>query len=249
MRKLIKTELMKIQWRSIFLLILIDVLVSSIHGTNNVHEFKNVFEPNWTTLYFQSVFFHAMFLLPLYTGIIASLVYSYEYKNRAWKQILTLPYSRPAIYLSKFIIIIVILFTIQIAFLLSYILAGYKLQLIGVIPWKTVAFGVLVGWLAAFPLAALQLWLSTKLESFARALVLNIFMVIPNIVITGFQSNIGAWFPYSSTYYAMFPQGIYSQGVYLSPRVEWNLFFLIIFATFMFYLIKGCCSFSKKDWI
>lgn len=244
MRKLIKTELMKIQWKSIFLLILIDVLVSSILAANNVQEFKDTFEPNWTTLYFQFVSFHAMFWLPLYTGIIASLACSYEYKNRAWKQILTLPYPRPIVYLSKFLIIIVILFVIQIAFLLSYIVTGYKIQPIGIIPWKTLAFGVIAGWLAAFPLAALQLWLSTKLESFARALVLNISMVIPNIVITGFHSNIGAWFPYSSPYYAMFPQGIN-----LSPRVEWNLFFLIIFATFMFYLIKGCCSFSKKDWI
>ncbi|WPC43446.1 ABC transporter permease [Clostridium sp. JS66] len=247
MIKLIKTELLKIQWKSILLLILMDILVSSILAINAVNDYKETFAPNWNTLYFQEVMLHAMFFLPLLTGIVAALICSYEHKNRVWKQILTLPYSRSAIYFSKFIVIIIILLIVQLSFLISYILigySGYKIQLVGIIPWKTVAFGVVGGYFAIFPLAALQLWLSIKFESFSRALVLNVFMVIPNIVITGFNSYIGAWFPYSSAYYAMFPQGIN-----LSPRVEWSSFFIITFATFMFYLIKGCCSFSKKDWI
>ncbi|OOM75912.1 ABC-2 family transporter protein [Clostridium puniceum] len=247
MIKLIKTELIKIQWKSVLLLIFIDVLVSSILAINAVNEYKEIFIPDWNTLYFQEVELHAIFFFPLLAGIFASLICSYEHKNRGWKQILTLPYSRLTIYFSKFIVIMIILLIVQLSFLLGYIITGYsryKIQLAGVISWKTVVFGVVAGYFAIFPLASLQLWLSTKFESFSRALILNISMVIPNIVITGFHSYIGAWIPYSSAYYAMFPQGIN-----LSPRVEWNSFFLITFFTFVFYLTKGCQSFSKKDWI
>ncbi|NRT91937.1 ABC transporter permease [Clostridium beijerinckii] len=247
MIKLIKTELIKIQWKLVILIILIDVLVSSILAINSVNDYKEMFAPDWNTLYFQEVMLHAMFFFPLLTGIFAALICSYEHKNRVWKQILTLPYSRLTIYFSKFIAIIIILLIVQLSFLLGYIItgySGYKIQLAGIIPWKTVVFGVVAGYFAIFPLVALQLWLSTKFESFSRALILNIFMVIPNIVITGFQSYIGAWIPYSSAYYAMFPQGIN-----LSPRVEWKSFFLITIVTFIFYLVKGWKSFSKKDWI
>lgn len=66
-----------------------------------------------------------------------------------------------------------------------------------------------------FPLAALQLMLSIKIRNFGASLGMSICCVVPNIVITGFHSSIGAWFPFTIPYYIMMPQ----TATY-APRVE-----------------------------
>ncbi|AOT72604.1 ABC transporter permease [Geosporobacter ferrireducens] len=244
MGKLFVSECKKVRWLLVFLLIFMDIAASFVLAAGNVKSLTNYFAPNWNTLYFQAVSFHGMFFLPLFAGIFAAFLCFYEHKNGAWKQLLTLPFPRWKIYLSKFLVLIFLLAIVQIMFLAGYLITGNLIHVEGLIPWKTVLTGIVGGWFACLPLAMLQLGLSTRFKSFGTALLFSISMVIPNIVITGFNSYIGAWFPFAPPYYAMFPQGLN-----LSPRLEPIPFILILTVTFIIYFITGFRSFVRKDWM
>jgi hypothetical protein len=100
------------------------------------------------------------------------------------------------------------------------------------------------GWLACFPLGMLQIILSTRFKSMGTALLFSISMVIPNIVITGLPSVLGAWFPFAPPYYAMFPQ-----GMNLSPNLELLPFTVILTVTFLVYFALGLKSFICREWV
>lgn len=244
MVKLLLAEIRKVKWSLLLFLIFIDVVTSLLLAAGSVASLTKYFEPNWNTLYFQSVSFHGMFFLPLFAGLFAAFLCFYEHKNGAWKQILTLPFPKWKIYMAKFLTLLFLLALTQTVYFIGYIICGKLIFVEGAIPLKTVLTGVIGGWLAVFPLSMLQTALSIRFKSFGAAMLFSISMVIPNIVITGFNSFIGAWFPFAPPYYAMFPQGLN-----LSPRFELIPFIAILVFTFFLYLFLGLRSFLRKDWI
>lgn len=244
MIKLLISECRKVRWPLIFLLIIMEVATSFTLAAGSVKSLTDFFAPNWNTLYFQAVSKHGMFFLPLFAGLFAAFLCFYEHKNGAWKQLLALPFPRWKIYLSKFLMLAILLAITQVVFMAGYLLTGNTINAEGEIPWKTVLVGVAGGWLACFPLAMLQIGLSTRFKSFGTALLFSISMVVPNIVITGLKSFLGAWFPFAPPYYVMFPQGLN-----LSPYLEPISFTLILIFTFLIYLLIGFRNFIRKDWI
>ncbi|WP_018752030.1 ABC transporter permease [Paenibacillus sanguinis] len=244
MYRLFNSEFQKIKWPIILVMIILEGVVTWALAAGNTKSLSQYFPYNWTTLYFQAVSFHGMFFLPLFTGIFATYLCFYEHKNGAWKQLLTLPYPRWKILLSKFLTLITLIAFMQVLFLAGYLITGNIIHVEGLIPQKSILQEIAGGWLACFPIAMLQIWLATRFQSFGIALLICISSVIPNIVLTGLPASLGAWFPFTAPYYAMFPQGLP-----LSPRMELIPFILILVFTFFVYLICSVRSFVHKDWI
>ncbi|KZS43283.1 lantibiotic ABC transporter permease [Paenibacillus glucanolyticus] len=244
MKRLLTAEFIKMQWLIVGVLITADVWVGSSLGIMQLDSLKEFFVPNWSTLYMYMVYFHAMFFYPLYCGILASLICLYEHRHGGWKLLLALPLSRNQVYYSKFILLIGILAVIQLVFLISYLVTGTIVAVPGDIVWSSIGYSIIGGWVAMMPLAALQLWLSTKIKSFGAAQVFNICCVVPNIVVTGLHSSFGAWFPFSPPYYIMMPQ-----TASYAPGVETYSLITIIVITFVLYFTFGKLSFVRRDWI
>ncbi|KWX84206.1 hypothetical protein AMQ83_29525 [Paenibacillus riograndensis] len=89
----------------------------------------------------------------------------------------------------------------------SYLLGGELLHLGNGLVVAELITGTVGGWLAILPFAALQLWVSMRLKSFVSSLVLSASIVIANIVLTVLHASIGAWFPSTTDYSAMYPRG------------------------------------------
>lgn len=244
MMRLFLAECRKVRWPLIALLIFMDITASFVLAGKSVKAYTDYFLPDWNTLYFQAVMFHGLFFLPLQAGIFAAFICFYEHKNGAWKQLLTRPFPRWKIFISKFLMLMVLLAVVQILFLAAYLLTGVLMHVEGEIPWNKILTGIIGGWLACCPLAMLQTGLAIGFKSFGMALLLNVSMVIPNIVITGLPSFLGAWEPFAAPYYAMFPQGIS-----MSPRMEPISFIVILIVTFVIYFIAGLRSFVRRDWM
>lgn len=244
MKRILWAESMKMQWSVVFVLIVADVWINSALGLMQMNDLRHFFQPNWSTLYMYAVNFHSMFFYPLYCGILASLICLYEHRNGAWKILLTLPISRRSFYMAKFLLLIGILALVQVVFLLGYLISGTIAKVEGTIDWPTLLYSIIGGWIGILPLAALQIWLSVKIKSFAAAQMFNVCCVVPNIVITGFHSAIGAWFPFSPPYYIMMPQ-----TATFAPAVEPYSLFTIVLFTFIAYLLLGRRSFVRRDWI
>lgn len=244
MYKLFLSELQKIKWRVILLLILLEEVGTWILATGSVKSLVDYFKPNWMTLYFQGVLFHGMFFLPLFTALFAAFLCFYEHKEGSWKQLLTLPYPRWQVILSKILTLIALIAVIQLIYFMGYFIAGKIIGVEGSIPLKIVILRIFGGWLACFPLAVLQIGLACRFKSFGAILTFSISSVVPNIVLTGLPSYIGAWLPFVPPYYAMFPQGLN-----LSPRVEPVPFILILLVTFLIYFYISIRSFVHKDFM
>lgn len=243
MIRLIRSELHKIKWPVVLLLMLMDMGASFALAADSVRRQTDFFAPNWFTLYFQAVSFHGLFFLPLFAGLFAAFLCFCEHKHNAWKIMLTLPYSRKRVYAAKLAALLLLLALLQLLFCLAYLLTGMFIQVEGSLPWRTVLYGAAGGWLCVFPLSALLLYLATRLKSFGAALLFSFSMVVPNIVLTGLTSVLGAWFPAAPPYYAMFPQGIN-----LSPQLDSLPFAGIVAFTFALYLTAGIRSFVRRDW-
>lgn len=244
MKRLLLAESIKMQWTVVIILILADTCINSAYGVMLLHDLEEFFMPSWSTLYMHAVNFHSMFFYPLYCGILASLICLYEHRNGGWKLLLTMPLSRRNIYWAKLLLLIGILAVVQLTFLLGYLVSGMITKVPGSIDWMTLGYSIIGGWIGILPLAALQIWLSTKIKSFGTAQIVNFCCVVPNIVFTGFPSQIGAWLPFSPPYYIMMPQ-----TASYAPRVEPYSLFAIVLITFVAYLMLGKRSFVRRDWI
>lgn len=244
MRMLLRAEGMKLQWRVIFLLIVLDTLINSAMGAMQLQSLRDFFPPSWTTLYIHSVNLHSMFFYPLYSGIVASLLCLYEHKDGGWKITMSLPVPRYKVFYVKYILLVGILALVQIVFLLGYLGTGYLVQAPERIPWETLLYSVIGGWIGVLPLAALQLMVSIRVRNFGASLAMSVGYVVPNIVLTGFHSAIGAWLPFTIPYYVMMPQ-----SALYAPRVEpYSLWFIVLF-TGMVYLLMGQRFVEKRDWL
>lgn len=244
MRMLLRAEGMKLQWSIIFLLIVLDTLINSAMGAMQLQSLRDFFPPSWSTLYIHSVNLHSMFFYPLYSGIVASLLCLYEHKDGGWKITMSLPVHRYKVFYAKYIWLVGILTLVQIVFLLGYLGTGYLVQAPERIPWETLLYSVIGGWIGVLPLAALQLMVSIRVRNFGASLAMSIGYVVPNIVLTGFHSAIGAWLPFTIPYYVMMPQA----AIY-APRVEPYSLWSIVLFTGMVYLLIGQRFVEKRDWL
>ncbi|MBD1371679.1 ABC transporter permease [Hazenella sp. IB182357] len=244
MFNLYKLEFKKIQWSILIFLILLDTIINASLGAMFMKSNSWYFPPSWSELYIQSLSFHALFFYPLYVGIITSLVCFYEHKNNAWKQLMCLPISKTNLYVAKFMFITTLLAITQLTFFIGYFITGWIIQPPGKLDViNYIIYGIL-GWLAMWPLVALQLWISQKIKNFGRSLLINIFLVLPNVVVaTGFPSYIAAWFPFSLSYFAMYPQ-----GSVLSPDFHPIFFWSIAFFTSILYFYIGLTYFINRNW-
>lgn len=244
MVSILRAESIKLQWTLMWVLIILDALISTMLGMLQLNDLKHFFSPSWSTLYMYTANFHSMFFYPLYCGIIASFLCLYEHRDGGWKILLSSPHPRQQIYYAKFIMLIFILGLEQCAYILGYFFGGKMAGVSGEIPWFVVFSTGLGGWLGIFPLAALQLIISILIRNFGASLGISICCVVPNIVMTGFHSSIGAWFPFTVPFYTMMPQ----TSVF-APRVEPYSLGLIVIITFLAYLYGGRKMFVNRDWL
>ncbi|WP_019909994.1 ABC transporter permease [Paenibacillus sp. HW567] len=242
MGSLIKAERMKLQYPVIVSLFLTGALGTVMLGVNslNSENFVGFYVHGWKTFYLHMSSFHGLFLYPLYTGVLASLLCRYEHMNGGWKQLYCLPVRRSRLYFAKLGTLMLLLGWIQLLFAGTYLLAGGLLQLGNDLDFAELLIGTAGGWLAILPFAALQLWVSTRLRSFVSSLILSASIVIANIVLTGLHASIGAWFPSTTAYYAMYPR-----GTALSPRLEVIPFILIVAVTSGLYIWAGRRSLTR----
>ncbi|WP_179298688.1 ABC transporter permease [Evansella halocellulosilytica] len=242
MKKLVSVELIKIQWLLIIVLISFDLLVNISLGISDLDMLTEYYEPVWSNYFMYVLNLHAMFLYPLFSGVIAALICSYEHKSGGWKQLFTLPYSRTKMYVAKFIVLISILALIQLFFFGTAVTAGGIVGVEGTISWSFVFQSALFGWISIFPLAAIQLWFSTKFKNFGIAFSINLIFVLPNIIFSGIHSMYGMWFPFILPFYAMMPQ-----GTPFAPRVDEISLYLLIAISFFLFLFLGNRSFKKRE--
>jgi len=196
--RLLATDWLKIRRTAIRLLIVLGPLgVVALQGVNYALRYDYLMdatkEDPWG-YFLRNVAGLALPTLFVGLALVASMVAGLEHRTFTWKQMLALPVRRGHVFLSKFLLVALLLL-----FSCTLLLAG-AIGLAAAIglDFGTLPFGMLLElmyypYLAAMPFVALQLWLSVGMANQAVPLTVGIVGMV--VAMFG-GSRFGDWFPY-----------------------------------------------------
>ncbi|MEF2248525.1 ABC transporter permease [Paenibacillus sp. IITD108] len=243
MLRMLRSEWLKIRGGLIWLLIGVSPIIAALSGWLSSKEAGDGADGVvWLIALSIMSALHAMLFLPLLTGVFSALVCRYEHASGGWKQVLSLPVSRSQVYMTKFIVIMMLIGLVQLLFLALLLLIGTVLDFGAPIPWAKLLASVAGGWVACLPLAALQLAVSTAWASFAAPLALNVIFTIPNMLIAN-SAEYGPYYPWVQPMLAMIPSGEMTFGAFNVSAVT---LFVIIGGSFLLFFVGGWSYFSRK---
>lgn len=235
---IVQSEWLKFRKSNIWILLFISPVLASLIGI-----LQRTDEPpfQWVNLYTNMISIHSLLFLPLVTGIFSAFVCRYEHQGGGWKQLLALPVTRSQVFLAKGFLVILFLAITQILFFLCFYLIGTGKGFTEELPNDLVLRGIIGGWIACLPLAALQLWISTAWASFAAPLAINVIFTIPNMLVAN-SAKYGPWYPWAQPFLTMIPK----KGDIGSLYVSTETLLFVILGSFVIFLVCGFTYFQKK---
>ncbi|MFS0723802.1 ABC transporter permease [Paenibacillus sp. 1P07SE] len=237
---LMRSEWLKLRRSVVWLLILASALLSLPVGWLGAGHDGG---PPWQELIAVLSVLHGMLLLPLLTCIIAALVCRYEHLHGGWKQLLSMPVSRTAVYLVKLAVVALLLLLVQLAFLLVLLLLGFLKAGSQAVPWELLLTSVIGGWLACLPLAALQLFFSALFQSFAAPVAAGVVFTLPNMLIAN-SAEYGPYYPWVQPMLAMIPREHMAFGAF---GIASGTLIAVVAASFVVFSAMGWTYFRVKS--
>lgn len=237
---MIRSEWLKLRKTVIWLLAAVSPLLGAMLGV--LDGVTNQDSSAWLEALAMMSVLHGLLFLPLLTGVYSALVCRYEHIGGGWKQMLALPVTRSQVFLVKFGFVVLLLAITQLLFLAAVLLVGLALGFAFPIPWAELLRSVAGGLLASFPLAALQLGVSTAWPNFAAPLAVNVIFTMPNLLIVN-SEDYAPFYPWAQPMLAMMPRG---ENAYGALNVSAETFFIIILGGFVLFMLSGMIYFSKK---
>ena len=235
--KLLQTEWFKLRKSKFSFILFIGPLIAFFAGfTENVGS-----EHQWeVTLLLMSLTYSLLFL-PLVTGVLAGLICRYEHQEGGWKQLLALPVSRGQVFVAKYTLLLILVFVIQLLFLLALyaigMIKGYSEPFPMLIVWKS----IVGGWVATFPLVALQLWMSMMWKSFAAPFAVNVIFTLPAILAVN-SSKFGPYYPWGQPFLMMYV----SEGTSSVFFVPWEQVLIVVGGSFLLFFLAGFAYLQRK---
>lgn len=241
MRKLLRSELLKLRKSSVWLLIFVSPILSLLLGLGELNAFPEVEQAQWTATLGVMAISHTILFLPLLTGVFSSFICRYEHVGGGWKQLLSLPVSRGKVYFTKLFIVSLLIALIQLLFVVALLFIGWMKGFSTDIPWGTISASVFGGWLACLPLIALQMFVSVAWSSFAAPLAVNVIFTIPNILIIN-SERFGPYYPWAQPFLLMMPDSTMGFSALTAPTL-----FIVILGSLVLFLASGLIYFKRKE--
>lgn len=244
MLRMLKVEWMKTQWWLVALVIATGPLLAVAFGVDPGAGLSGA--EAWKKAYGTTTVQYAWMFYPLLAGVLAALICRPEHKGGGWKQLLALPVRRTEVYLAKYSMLVAELAIANLLFGAVFVAVGL-LQHMGTagIPWTEIGRSLLAGWLAVLPLAAVQLWASTRWASFGASLALNVCLTLPAIFAA--QSHeFGPWYPWAQPVLAMSGVGGTS-STNLALGIPATTLWAVIVGGLLVALAGGLLTFSAAD--
>lgn len=127
----------------------------------------------------------AYLLLPMGIVLATSLIAQLEYKNNAWKQVLTTPQSLSTVFVAKYTVVLFMMFQLFVLFTIGMYFAGaipawyygHVPYPKGPFPWQRIVQMSTSFYITSLPILALQYFLSIYFKNFMVSLGAGILMV------------------------------------------------------------------------
>lgn len=186
--KVLRAELMKMRWPLTMLVLAVGPgLALLLTGSPKA-------AAGFQGYYMGVVTVYGWIFYPIVSGVFAALICRTEHLNGGWKQLLALPVRRRDVYTAKYAIVAALLAVSQLLVLAELFAVSRSVGFADV-PWASVGLGLLGGWVAVLPLAALQMWASTRWRTFGGPLALNVVLTFPAIFAVQ-SERFAPWYPW-----------------------------------------------------
>lgn len=240
MIKLLQSEWYKLWKSKILSIILVGPLVGLLVGFGA--GFIDDFEGNkWYITLLSMNLTYALLFLPMITGVLASWICRYEHVAGGWKQLLAMPVSRGKVFSAKYVLLLFVVFIIQLMYLGAVFLVGTILNFSDPFPLEIVWKSIIGGWVATFPLVALQLWMSFLFKSFAAPFAVNIIFTLPSILAIN-SERFGPYYPWAQPFSMMYVGGN-TNDVFFIP---WEQLLTVVGGSFVLFFVGGYLYFQRK---
>jgi len=242
MKALLSTEWLKLRKTKIMPFVLLGPILVFLIAYN-----VNVSAPEWIGMKYIYAFINANIaygglVLPLMSGILATLICRYEHQAGGWKQLFALPTTRGKVYIAKFTVVSIIVLVMQLLVLLAMLAVGLIKQYGEPIPLDLLLRVSLGGWAATLPLIALILWLSTLFHSLAAPFAVNVIFTIPNMLVL--NSKYAPFYPWSQPFLMMNVYGGEENGLFYAPLDQLSL---VLGASFLLFATIGFVYMQRKE--
>ncbi|WP_010274251.1 ABC transporter permease [Paenibacillus senegalensis] len=201
-------------------------------------------DPGVNAWYLQLVYsniVYALLFLPLITAVLASLICRYEHQAGGWKHLLALPITRGQLFVAKYSLLLFLVFVMQILYMGSIYLAGKFNGFADPFPLAIVWKSIFGGWVAAFPLLALQLGLSILFRSFAIPLAINVIFTLPTLLVVN-SNKVAPYYPWAQPFSMMYIREGESSLFY----VPWDQLLTVVGGSFVLFFLGSYLYFQRK---
>lgn len=241
MLPIMKSEWYKLRKSKILPIILAGPLVGLFVGlTLNLMDAEGAFN-EWYLPVVSMNFTYALLFLPLITGVLASTICRYEHQAGGWKQLLTMPVTRGKVFISKYIILLILVLFIQLLYLGAIYTVGIVKDFTDPFPLEIIWKSIIGGWVATFPLVALQLWMSILFKSFAAPFTVNVIFTLPAILAVN-SERFGPFYPWAQPFSMMYIFGE-ADDVFFIP---WEQLLTVVGGSFILFFLGGYIYFQRK---
>jgi len=238
---LLQSEWFKLRKSKVLPILLSGPLVGFFVGFALRYEANELQGQEWylTILYMNLTY--ALLFLPLITGVLAGVICRYEHQSGGWKQLLALPVSRGKVFVIKYMLMLLLVLLIQLLYLGTIIAVGAINGISEPFPIEVVWKSILGGWVATFPLLALQLWMSILFKSFAAPFAVNVILTLPSILVIN-SERFGPYYPWAQPFSMMYIGG--NEGdVFFIP---WEQLLTVVGGSFVLFFLGGFLYFQRK---
>jgi hypothetical protein len=154
-------------------------------------------------------------VFPIFIILICTLLPQIEYKNNAWKQVLSSPQAKGNIFMAKFVnvqmMILLFLLLNKVMMFTGAVILHFKEPSLDVLnqplDGNAIMMAPVNSYLALLALCSLQFWLGLRCKNFITPLGIGLALWLTgSILVMGAKSPLGEYFPYSFHVYGSFPQ-------------------------------------------
>ncbi|MBZ9533307.1 ABC transporter permease [Cytobacillus oceanisediminis] len=174
--------------------------------------------------------------LPMFIGIIYSLIYQVEESQNNWKQILSLPICRESVYFSKFLAGFLCCAVLILLNIFGLILVGYMIDFPEPVDWSSYLLYAGKQIVMILAVTSLHNWLSSYFKNAMIPIALGFAGVILSGIVIFHYPEAGKFFPYT---YPFFADGLVYKE--LTDILPFNVVLMLLFLCF------GMWQFKRKD--
>ncbi len=252
---LFRSEVLKLKRSFIFMLIILSSifspLISFLLCISKPQTFASIFKTDkdpWLALVNFNWNNSASFLLPMFIILITSLIAQIEYRNNTWKQINTLPIPFLPIYLTKFLIIVILILISFLLFNVFLILCGLVVNIIYPefpflnmpISWYYILITSCNIFLSILALSAFQYCMSMRFKNYILPIATGFVLIIAGLILKNGWDGI-IYFPHS------YPGLAFAAIVNFDDESTHRIILNSIVFTFLFLTIGYFLMILKRD--